>query len=106
MSNKRKQYSPQFKAKVALEAVRGEKTVSELTSQYGIHPTMIHNWKRQLLEGVSRLFEPGGKTTRVEEKRQAQMDELYRQIGQLKVERDFLANRSAQLGLRNEKPWS
>jgi transposase-like protein len=106
MSNKRKQYSPQFKAKVALEAVRGEKTVSELTSQYGIHPTMIHNWKRQLLEGVSRLFEPGGKTTRDEENRQAQMDELYRQIGQLKVERDFLANRSAQLGLRNEKPWS
>jgi transposase len=105
MSNKRKQYSPQFKAKVALEAVRGEKTISELTSQYGIHPTMIHNWKRQLLEGVSSLFENGSKGSRVSENHQAQTDESYRQIGQLKVERDFLASSSARLGLKSEKPW-
>jgi transposase len=105
MSNKRKQYSSQFKAKVALEAVRGEKTISELTSQYGIHPTMIHNWKRQLLEGASSLFENAAKGSQGLENHQAQTDELYRQIGQLKVERDFLASRSAQLGLKNEKPW-
>lgn len=107
MSNKRKQYSPEFKAKVALEAVRGEKTTSELASQYQVHPTMINNWKKQLTEGASSLFEKGAETAKNNENNhQAQIDELYRQIGQLKVERDFLANRSAQLGLKNEKPWS
>jgi transposase len=50
MSRKRKQYSPQFKAKVAIEAIRGQKTTPELASQYDIHPTMINNWKRDLLE--------------------------------------------------------
>lgn len=107
MSNKRKQYSPEFKAKVALEAVRGEKTTSELASQYQLHPTVINNWKRQLTEGASSLFEKGTETAKTNDNnQQAQIDELYRQIGQLKVERDFLANRSAQLGLKNEKPWS
>ena len=105
MSNKRKQYSPQFKAKVALEAIRGEKTVAELASQYEVHPTMINNWKRQVLEEASNLFEKGGELAKVDESQQAQINELYRQIGQLKVERDFLASRSAQLGLKNEKPW-
>jgi transposase-like protein len=105
MSSKRKQYSPQFKAKVALEAVRGEKTISELSSQYEVHATMINNWKRQLLEGASSLFEKSKVQQKAEPGEQAQINELYRQIGQLKVERDFLASRSAQLGLSNERPW-
>lgn len=104
MSNKRKQYSPAFKAKVALDAVRGEKTVSELASGYSLHPTVINNWKRQLLEGASDLFE-GNRKPPADASQQAQIDELYRQIGQLKVERDFLASRSAQLGLSSDKPW-
>lgn len=106
MSNKRKQYSPQFKAKVAMEAVRGEKTVSELSSQYEVHPTMINNWKRQLLEEASSIFDKGNEGNKGNDSQQGQIDELYRQIGQLKVERDFLASRSAQLGLKSEKPWS
>jgi transposase len=105
MSNKRKQYSPQLKAKVALEAIRGEKTVAELASQYEVHPTMINNWKRQMLEESSSVFEKGGQPTKADTSHQAQIDELYRQIGQLKVERDFLASRSAQLGLKPEKLW-
>lgn len=105
MSNKRKQYSPQFKAKVALEAIRGEKTVAELANQYEVHPTMINNWKRQVLEEAGSLFEKGSESTKADENQQVQINELYRQIGQLKVERDFLASRSAQLGLKNEKPW-
>jgi len=105
MSNKRKQYSPQFKAKVALEAVRGEKTISELASQYDVHPTMINNWKRQLLDEASRLFEKGSEANPANESQQLQINELYRQIGKLKVERDFLADRSAQLGLKHENPW-
>jgi transposase len=105
MSNKRKQYSPQFKAKVALDAVRGEKTVPELASQYSLHPTVINNWKRQLLESASGLFENGKKHSDQSESQDAQIAELYHQIGQLKVERDFLEKRSAQLGLNLEKPW-
>ena len=104
MANKRKQYSAQFKAKVALAAIRGERTVAELASQYEVHPTMINNWKRQLMEGASDVFESGNAAPTHNDP-QAQIDELYRQIGQLKVERDFLANRSAQLGLKLEKPW-
>jgi transposase-like protein len=104
--NKRKQHSPQFKAKVAIEAVKSEKTIAEIASLYSVHPTLINNWKRQLLGGVSELFERGNKTLSVEAETQDQINELYRQIGQLKVERDFLAIRSAQLGLPTEKPWS
>lgn len=105
MSSKKKQYSPQFKAKVALEAIRGEKTVPELASQYQIHPTVINGWKRKLLEDANQIFEVESKGLKVKEDNQGQINELYRQIGQLKVERDFLANRSAKLGLPTEKPW-
>ena len=59
--SKRKQHHPEFKAKVALEALKGEQTVSELASQFGVHPTMIHQWKRALLEGASGVFERGGR---------------------------------------------
>lgn len=106
MANKRKQYSAEFKAKVALEAVRGEKTVPQLASHYEVHPTVIHGWKRQLLEGVSGIFETGNPSTTHDSGPQAQIDQLYRTIGQLKVERDFLANSSTRLGIKNEKPWS
>ncbi len=105
MSNKRKQYSPQFKAKVALAALRGEKTVPELASQFGIHPTQINSWKRHFLEGMSDIFEKPNQKNKTESK-DAEIAELYRQIGKLKVERDFLAERSVQLGLNLEKPWS
>jgi transposase-like protein len=98
MSNKRKQYGADFKAKVALAAVRGDKTVAELASQYELHPTVINNWKRQLLEGASSLFEsPRAKVAG--DKHQEQIDTLYRQIGQLTVERDFLARKSAAHGV-------
>lgn len=105
MSSKKKQYSPQFKAKIALEAIRGEKTVPELASQYQIHPTVINKWKRKLLEEANQIFEEEQKGHKEKENVQTQVDELYRQIGQLKVERDFLVNRSARLGLPTEKPW-
>ena len=59
--SKRKNHSPEFKAKVALEALKGERSVAELSSQFGVHPTMIHSWKRALLEGASGVFERGGK---------------------------------------------
>ena len=105
MSRKRKQYSAQFKAKVALEAVRGEKTSAELASQYELHPTLINGWKRQLLEEASDLFDSGKSAINAQSDTEAQIAELYRQIGQLTVERDFLAKRCAQSGLPSAKPW-
>ena len=88
MSTKRRQYSPEFKAKVALAAIRNEQTIVELVKRFGIHATMINNWKRALLKNASELFDKGQKSQKQTEK---EVDELYRQIGKLKVERDFLA---------------
>ncbi len=88
MSTKRRQYSPEFKAKVALAAIRNEQTIAELVKRFGIHATMISNWKRALLKNASEIFDKGQKSQKQTEK---EVDELYRQIGKLKVERDFLA---------------
>ena len=90
---KRKSYLPEFKAKVALEAIKGEKTVSQIASEFGVHPILVTKWKKQFLENSCRVFSPEGNR---EKELQKTIDELYRQIGQLKVERDFL---SRKLGL-------
>ncbi len=74
MGRKRKQYSAQFKAKVAIEAIRGQKTTAELASQYEIHPTMINNWKRDLLDKASELFDSGKSTNHVQAETKAQND--------------------------------
>jgi transposase-like protein len=88
MKRKRKQYSPAFKAKVALAAIQNEATVAELAAKYEIHPTMVGNWKRELIEGAAELFDKGQKNKKQQD---AGVDELYRQIGKLKVENDFLS---------------
>ena len=88
MIKKRKQYSPEFKAKVALTALRNEESTAELAVKFEVHPTMISNWKRELIESASELFDKGQKTKKQHD---ATVDELYRQIGQLKVENDFLS---------------
>ena len=105
MSRKRKQYSPEFKSKIAIACIRGDKTTAELATQHEIHPTQINTWKRELLEKASTLFDNGKSTDKAQSDTKAENDELYRQIGKLKVERDFLAERSAQLGLLPERPW-
>lgn len=87
---KRKQYSAEFKAKVALAAIRGDGTVAELTNRYKIHPNMITKWKREALEGMKESFtRAGGKAGLADHERQ--LKELRAKIGELVVERDFLA---------------
>ena len=90
MSKKRKQHSSQFKAKVALAALQNEETTAQLASRFNIHPTMISTWKRQLLDSAAELFDKNHKSRKQVE---GQFDELYRQIGRLKVENDFLARK-------------
>ena len=88
MIKKRKQYSPEFKAKVALAALRNEQSTAELAAKYEVHPTMITTWKRELVEGADEEFDKGQNTKKQHD---STVDELYRQIGQLKVENDFLS---------------
>ena len=90
MSKKRKQYSPSFKAKVALAAIKNEETVAELAARFKIHPTLINNWKRALLDSAADVFDKGHKSRKQTD---AKIDELYRQIGKLKVDRDFLSEK-------------
>ena len=90
----RKHYADEFKAKVGLEALEGASTINELASKYGVHPNMILEWKRRIKEGAGALF------TRKKDERikssEEQRDELFKQIGKLKVENGFLKKKCFQ----------
>jgi putative transposase len=94
MSRKRRTFSGAFKAKVALAAIRGDKTTAELASKFGVHGNQVSAWKKQLLEGAPGLFADG----RTREANGAAEEELYEQIGRLKMEVEWLKKKSAQLG--------
>ena len=95
MARKRKSHTAAFKAQVALAAVKGDKTVNELASLHGVHPTMIHGWKKQLVESAEELFQSGAKPSSVEH--EALQAQLYEQIGRLKTELDWLKKKAASL---------
>lgn len=88
MTTTRKQYSPKFKAKVAAEAIRGERTLSQLASHYHVHPVQIGQWRKTALEQMTELFVDG--RSRKQANQDAEKDTLYEQIGRLKVELDWL----------------
>ena len=96
MMGKRTRYSAQFKARVALEALRGELTAAQLAAKHGIHQTMVGEWKRQAMEGMAAVF--SGKSAAQESGKVAEVEveKLHAKIGQLLVERDFLAKASGR----------
>jgi transposase len=89
MTGKRKRYSADFKAKVALEALKGELTLSQLAAKHGVHQTMIAAWRKQAIEGLAGVF--SGKAEAAKGARDGEVEKLHAKIGQLVVERDFLA---------------
>jgi transposase len=88
MAGKRKQHTAAFKAQVALAALKGDKTVHELARRYGVHPTLLHGWKKQLLAGAETLFANGSKAATADA--EAEKAELFEQIGRLKMELEWL----------------
>jgi transposase len=94
MTGKRKRYSADFKARVALEALRGELTTAQLAAKHGLHQTMISEWKRQAVAGLAEVF--AGKTEAKAGIREEEREKLHAKIGQLVVERDFLSKASGR----------
>jgi transposase-like protein len=92
MSNNRKNYSVKFKTKVALEAVKEQLTISEIASKYEVHPNLVTQWKKKLLEGSEAVFED--KRKKKQDNEEELVDDLFRQIGQMKYEIDWLKKKT------------
>lgn len=93
---KRNRYTKEFKAKVALEAIKGQKTANEVASEFAVHVSQINAWKKQLLEALPEVF--GRKAEHREVQYEAERDQLYRHIGKLQVEVDWLKKKTGHLG--------
>lgn len=94
MPRTRKNHPPSLKAKVAVEASKGVKTTSQIAQMFGVHPTLVVGWKKHALSQMSELFSNG----QVKQQADTERDELFKQIGQLKVELEFLKKRAGLLG--------
>ena len=92
MTKKRRRFSPDFKFRVALEAAKGQRTLSELSSEYSVHPNQISQWKRQLLENGADVFSQNGANRNRDQ--EAIQTELYEQIGRLKMELEWIKKKS------------
>lgn len=93
----RKKHSTEFKAKVALEAVRGEQTIQEIAQKYEVHPNQVTQWKKQLLDNATSAFEKPSKKSQEEKEAEEKEEKLFSQIGRLKIENDFLKKKYRQL---------
>ncbi len=100
MKQSRRKHSLSFEARVALEALKGEETIAELASRYEVHPSQIRKWKNSLTEGAASIF--GGDQNHKQKNDASLIAQLYQQIGQLKVERDFLENPLCQWFIKGD----
>ena len=96
MKAKRRRHDPEFKARVALEAIKGIKTIQQIAKNYDVHPVQVSEWKKKMAEGASEVFGPSRGKSKEEN---FERDQLHSKIGQLTVEVDFLRKKSKQLGL-------
>ena len=97
MKGKRRRHDAGFKARVALEALKGQKTTQQIAAEYDVHPTQVSDWKKTLLEGIGDAFE--GRGSGEKEDFEAEREKLHSKIGELTVKLDFLEKKSKQLGL-------
>jgi putative transposase len=95
MKKQRKTYSAELKAKIAVEAIKGQRTINKIASRYGVHPNQVTTWKKQALESLPELFSARRATAARDE--EALKAQLYQQIGQLKVEPDWLKKKAELL---------
>jgi transposase-like protein len=98
MKAKRKRHEPEFKARVALEALKGEKTIQQIAKEYEIHPVQVSDWKKAMIERMPEIFSSGRKKS-PEDQYEREKAQLHAKIGQQAVEIDFLTKKSKQLGL-------
>lgn len=92
----RKKYSKELKAQIALDAIKGQKTIAELASEYGVHANQISSWKRQLLDAAPAAFGRG--KDRAAKKKEIERDRLFKKVGQLQIEVDWLKKKTGYLG--------
>ena len=97
MKKHRRKYTSEFKARVALEAIKGLKTMSEIAAEYEIHPVMVGNWKKEMLEHLPEIFE--NKNARKDKDNDREKEQLHGKVGQLTMEVDFLEKKCRQLGI-------
>ena len=97
MKKQRRKHTAEFKARVALEAIRGVKTISEIAAEFEIHPVMVGNWKKEMLENISSLFEQ--KSAKKEKDQEQETEHHHRKVGQLTMEVEFLEKKCRQLGI-------
>ena len=97
MKRHRRKHTSEFKARVALEAIKGLKTMSEIAAEYEIHPVMVSNWKKEMLEHLAEIFE--NKNARKDKDNDREKEQLHGKVGQLTMEVDFLEKKCRQLGI-------
>jgi len=99
MTRKRRTHSPEFKARVALEALKGIKPIHQIASENEIHPIQVSQWKKELQERMAELFVRKNAHSKVSEQEQRHVERLERKVGQLTVELDWLSKKSKELGI-------
>jgi len=97
MKQQRRKLTAEFKAMVALEALKGMETVNEIAAKHEVHPGQVSQWKKELLDGAGSLFER--KNAKADKEQERQVEELERKVGQLTMEKEFLEKKSRQLGI-------